>query len=158
MAIDFSPLYRHTVGYDRLPSLLEAALRANDPDTQYPPYNIEAVGEDRYAISLAVAGFAKENLDINVENGVLTITGRRSTDVEHKYLHQGIVQRPFTRKFNLAEHVEVEGAQLRDGLLTVRLLRQLPEALKPKRISIDAGSSTLEHQPDEQKSQQRSAA
>ncbi|MEL6869753.1 MAG: Hsp20 family protein, partial [Pseudomonadota bacterium] len=100
--IDLTPLYRSTVGYDRLASLLDTALRTDSVGTGYPPYNIEVTGEDRYGITLAVAGFAESDLEINVENGVLTVRGRKQDEQERKFLHQGIANRAFERKFNLA--------------------------------------------------------
>jgi len=144
-AIDFSPLYRSTVGFDRLANLLDNALQQNH-STGYPPYNIESVEENQYAITVAVAGFSEGELDIQTERGVLTIRGKKAEDKkERKYLHQGIATRGFERKFQLADHVEVTGADLNNGLLTVSLTKEVPEAMKPKRIAIGNGSKTIEH-------------
>lgn len=141
--IDLTPLYRSTVGYDRLGSLLDSALRS-DVGTGYPPYNIEVTGEDRYSVTLAVAGFSEADLEINVENGVLTVRGRKQDDAERKFLHQGIANRAFERKFNLAEYVEVVDASLENGLLTVALRKELPEAMKPRSIAINGKVAAIE--------------
>ena len=141
--IDLSPLYRNTVGYDRLASLLDSALRTDSVGGGYPPYNIEVTGEQRYAIDIAVAGFAEGDLDINVENGVLTVRGRKQDDSERRFLHQGIANRAFERKFNLAEYVEVVDARLNNGLLTISLRKELPEAMKPRSIAIN-GNTAIE--------------
>ncbi len=146
MNIDLSPLYRHTVGYDRIASLLDAALRVDPASNGYPPYNIEVVDTDRYAITLAIAGFRKDELELEVERGVLSVKGKkRESDTKRKYLHQGIAFRSFERKFNLAEHVEVAGAEFNDGLLTVSLVRKIPEGLKARRIDISDSNQALEH-------------
>jgi molecular chaperone IbpA len=145
--IDLSPLYRSTVGFDRFGSLLDTLMSAEkSASTGYPPYNIEVVGEDRYSITIAVAGFEESDLDIQVENGTLTVSGKQEkADVERKYLHQGIANRSFERKFTLADHVEVSGAELRNGLLRLSLVKEVPEAMKPRKISIDGAESVLEH-------------
>lgn len=147
MTIDLSPLYRHTIGYDRFASLLDSALRGEPVGSTYPPYNIEVVEEDRYAITLAVAGFSRDELEIELEKGVLSIRGKKNPEkTRHNYLHHGIAFRSFERKFNLAEHVEVSGAEYRDGLLIVNLLRRVPEAMKPQRIEIQGGAQVLTHE------------
>lgn len=146
--IDLTPLYRSTIGFDRFGSLLNAALGAEKPASGgYPPYNIEVVGENQYAITLAVAGFTRNDIDIQVEHGVLTIRGKQdSDDREHNYLHQGIANRAFERKFTLADHVEVTGAELSNGLLKLSLVKEVPEAMKPRKIEIGGDSdSVLEH-------------
>ncbi len=144
--IDLTPLYRNTVGYDRLASLLDNAFRAEQSNSSYPPYDIEALDENRYTISLAVAGFTQDELDIQVERGVLTVKGKKTEDKsERNYLYRGIASRAFERKFNLADHVEITGARLVNGLLTIDLKHELPEAMKPKRIKIDSDTSVLEH-------------
>lgn len=145
--IDLSPLYRSTVGFDRFGSLLDTLMSAEKPaSTGYPPYNIEVAGEDRYTITIAVAGFEESDLDIQVENGMLTVRGKlEKTDVDRKYLHQGIANRSFERKFTLADHVEVSGAELRNGLLQLSLVKEVPEAMKPRKISIGGTESVLEH-------------
>ena len=113
--IDLTPLYRNSVGFDRLASLLDNALRTDTVSTGYPPYNIEVTGEERYAVTLAVAGFTDSELDISVEKGVLTVRGRKQDDEDRKFLHQGIANRAFERKFNLADYVEVTDAALDNG-------------------------------------------
>jgi len=141
--IDFTPLYRNSVGFDRMANLLDAAFRSDAAGSGYPPYNIESLDESRYAITLAVAGFKLSELDIHVEGGVLTVSGRKDEEGERRYLHRGIANRAFERKFNLAEHVEVTGAALENGLLNIQLVKQIPEAMKPRRIAI--GTDALEH-------------
>lgn len=142
--IDLSPLYRSSIGFDRLGSLLNSALNAEQSYSSYPPYNIEVTGENEYQISLAVAGFAENELDIQTERGVLTVRGKKSTtDNGQEYLHQGIANRSFERKFNLADHVEVTGADLANGLLTVKLVKEIPEAMKPKKIPVNGVTGNL---------------
>lgn len=144
--IDLTPLYRSSIGFDRFGSLLDSALRADQSWAGYPPYNIEVTGENRYAISLAVAGFNESELDIQVEKGVLSVKGSKaSDDREHEYLYQGIANRNFERKFNLADYVEVTGAQLRDGLLTIHLVMEIPDEMKPRSIEIHRDSKVIEH-------------
>lgn len=149
--IDLSPLYRSTVGFDRFGSLLDNVMGAEkSASTGYPPYNIEVVGDDRYAITIAVAGFEESDLDIQVENGILTVRGKlEKADVERKYLHQGIANRSFERKFTLADHVEVTAAELRNGILQLSLVKEVPEAMKPRRISIGGADTVLEHKASE---------
>jgi molecular chaperone IbpA len=126
--IDFSPLYRSAVGFDRLAALLDAAARSEAP-TGYPPYNIETVGENAYRIELAVAGFKPEELNIEARENVLTVQGRKTANDEAKrYLHRGLAERNFERRFQLADYVVTTGAELADGLLSISLERQLPEA------------------------------
>ena len=144
--IDLTPLYRSSIGFDRLGSLLDTALRGDQTSSGYPPYNIEVRSENEYAITLAVAGFGEDDLDIQVEQGVLTVRGKKTENTkESQYLYQGIATRSFERKFNLADHVEVSGAELKQGLLTVNLVREIPEAMKPKRIAINAADDAIEH-------------
>ncbi len=150
--IDLSPLYRSTIGFDRLGALLDTALRADQASAGYPPYNIEATGENRYGITLAVAGFEENELDIQTERGVLTVRGKKADEgKERKYLHQGIATRAFERKFSLADHVEVTGAQLNNGLLTISLVKEIPEAMKPKSIAINSNGNLIQHQSDQSK-------
>ena len=148
--IDLSPLYRNSIGFDRMAALLDNALRTESAGPGYPPYNIEVLEENRYAISLALAGFAESDLDISVEKGVLTVRGKKSDEAERKYLHQGIANRAFERKFNLADHIEVTAADLSNGLLTISLVKEIPEAMKPKSIAINSGSAkaNLEQKAD----------
>lgn len=140
-AFDLSPLFRSTVGYDRLAHMAEAARRGHDGTATYPPYNIEKRGDDGYAITLAVAGFAPDDLSVEVEDAVLTVRGRKARQdagdgAEADYLHRGIALRDFVRRYQLADHVRVDGADLDNGLLTVRLHREVPEAAKPRRIPV----------------------
>lgn len=142
---DFSPLYRSTVGFDQLQSLLDSVTQDTSPT--YPPYNIERTSENEYRITVAVAGFGQDDLDIEVKQNVLTIGGKRAEPEDTTYLHRGIAGRGFERRFQLADHVEVKGAHLENGLLHVDLVRRVPEALKPRRIEISApagGPRTLE--------------
>jgi len=138
-AFDLSPLFRSTVGYDRLAHLAEAARRGNDGAASYPPYNIEKRGDDGYAITLAVAGFAPDELTVEVEDAVLTVAGRKAradAAAEPELLHRGIAFRDFVRRFQLADQVKVDGADLDNGLLTVRLHREAPLAAKPRQIPV----------------------
>jgi len=145
-SIDLTPLYRSSVGFDRFGSLLNTALRGEQVSTGYPPYNIEATGDDHYGITLAVAGFGESEIDIQVEKSVLTVRGKKSeSDVERKYLYQGIANRSFERKFNLADHVGVTGASLDNGLLTISLVQEVPEAMKPKKIAIGSAEKVIPH-------------
>ena len=144
-SIDLTPLYRSSIGFDRLASLLNTALNTDTVTPGYPPYNIEMIDESRYAITLAVAGFEKSELDINVEKGVLTVRGKKATEDKRNYLHQGIANRTFERKFNLADYVEITNANLSDGLLTISMIKEIPEAMKPKTIAINEKANVIEH-------------
>ncbi len=138
--IDLSPFYRSSVGFDRLGSLIDSALRT-EQSAGYPPYNIEVLSESEYAITLALAGFDESDIDIQTEKGVLTVKGKKETKKENaNYLHQGIANRSFERKFNLADFVEVSGASLDNGMLSINLVREIPEAMKPKKIAINGSS------------------
>ena len=133
--VDFSPLYRSVVGFDRLAALLDAA--STGEATGYPPYNIETAGPDAYRIEMAVAGFKPEELSIEVKENVLTVQGRKAANDESRhFLHRGLAERNFERRFQLAEYVVVTDAKLADGLLQISLKREVPEALKPRRIEI----------------------
>ena len=138
---DLTPLYKSTIGFDRFASLFDS-LGALDGDVPaYPPYNIERLGESEYRISMAVAGFGEKDLDIEVKENTLTIRGeRKTTEEKSEYLHRGIATRAFERRFQLADHVEIKGAELTNGLLHVDLRRELPEAMKPRHIAINAGN------------------
>jgi len=142
--VDFTPLYRSVVGVDRLANLLEAAAKAEGP-TGYPPYNIESVGENAYRIEIAVAGFKADELDIQVKENLLTVTGRKAANDEgRQYLHRGLAERNFERRFQLADYVLVTEADLKDGLLSIALKRELPESLKARKVEISqAPASTL---------------
>jgi molecular chaperone IbpA len=143
--LDLTPLYRSSVGFDRFGSLLDAAFQTGKATAGYPPYNIEALEENRYGITLAVAGFKEADLDIETENNALTIRGNQGQDDDKNYLHQGIARRSFERKFNLADHVKVTNATLADGLLTVELVQEIPETMKPRSININSHlSSTIQ--------------
>jgi molecular chaperone IbpA len=132
---DFSPLYRSAIGFDRLAQLFDEAQRA---DSSYPPYNIELVSEDKYRITMAVAGFDRSEIEIVTEGDSLKITGRRTREeIPHNFLHRGIASRDFEHSFQLAEHVRIVGAKLDNGLLNIDLAREIPEALKPRKILID---------------------
>lgn len=138
---DASPLYRSTVGFDRLFDLLDSAARA---DAGWPPYNIEKAGDDQYRITMAVAGFGPNEIDMVQEGTSLTVTGQRQPEGSSaQYLHRGIAGRSFKQTFSLAEHVKVTGANLENGMLTVDLVREVPEAYKPRRISISQGSGAV---------------
>lgn len=138
---DLSPLYRSTVGFERLGTLLSNATRV-DNGTGFPPYNIEVVGEDKYRITMAVAGFSEEDLSITSEQNKLTISGRKEErEDSREYLYRGIAERSFERRFQLADHVKVNGAKLENGLLHIQLHREIPEAMKPQNIEIESGKS-----------------
>lgn len=135
-AFDFSPLYRSMIGVDRMADLIETAMRS-DGDPNYPPCDIEKTGEDSYRITLAVAGFRSDDLELTAQPNLLVVTGRKDTpDEERSYLYKGIAQRAFQRRFELADYVVVKNAAYADGLLTVELAREVPEALKPRQIPI----------------------
>ena len=144
---DFSPLYRSAVGFDRLANLLESASRSSQ-ENGWPPYNIETTGENAYRIEIAVAGFTTDELNIEVKENLLTVTGRKTANddaaPQKTYLHRGLAERDFERRFQLADYVVVTDADLVNGLLSISLKRELPEALKPRRIEIGAGSTLIE--------------
>ena len=135
--IDFTPLFRSAIGFDRLATALESAHRSEAGG--YPPYNIEVTGQDKYRISMAVAGFAGPDLDIQVKESILTVSGSRkdeNKDTERRFLYRGIATRNFERQFQLADYVKVVDARLEDGLLHIDLVREIPEAMKPRTIEI----------------------
>ncbi|MGB3313141.1 MAG: Hsp20 family protein [Albidovulum sp.] len=147
---DFSPLYRATVGFDRIADLMDRVLTADAPQPTYPPYNIEKTDENAYRITIAVAGFSDDELTVEVKEGALLVSARKGAEDEGKtYLHRGIATRAFERRFALADHVKVTGASHADGMLHVDLVREVPEALKPRRIEI-AGPATVEAKAVEQ--------
>jgi molecular chaperone IbpA len=139
---DFAPLWRSTVGFDRLFDLLDETQHRTEDN--YPRYNIERLGEDRYQISLALAGFSPDEIAVTAEQNVLTVEGRRSDKHQHEYLYQGISARPFKRQFNLADYVQVKTATFDNGLLRIELVRETPEPMKPRRIAIGSGASTAQ--------------
>jgi molecular chaperone IbpA len=147
---DLTPIWRSTVGFDRLVGLIDDSLRLAGEDND-PPYNIARTGEDNYRISLALAGFKPEEITVTAEQNMLTVEGRKADKDDREYLYQGISGRPFRRQFNLADYVEVKGASFEDGLLQVDLVRELPEAMKPRRIAVKSGPSRGEPQQIEQK-------
>jgi molecular chaperone IbpA len=137
---DFSPLFRYSVGFDRIERMLGTASERADQAPGYPPYNIEAAGADAYRITMAVAGFREQDLDIQIKENALSVAGNITDgDGGGKFLHQGIAARSFNQRFDLADHVKVSGANLDNGLLTIDLVRELPEALQPRRIAVKKG-------------------
>ncbi len=139
--VDFSPLYRSTVGFDRLFTMLDSLAQPEGGQTTYPPYNIERTGEDAYRISMAVAGFSDEEISIEAHRNVLTVKGERKEESDSEgsdLLYRGIASRAFERRFQLADHVEVMGATLKNGLLHIDLKRNIPEEMKPRKIEITA--------------------
>ena len=150
---DLSPLFRSTVGFDRMTRLLESAMKADESALSYPPYNIEKLSDDAYRITMAVAGFAAEDLEIMSQENVLVITGKaRKEEETAQYLHRGIAGRAFERRFQLADHIKVTGAALANGLLHVDLVREIPETLKPRNIRIE---TTAAAQPQVGQSQSK---
>ncbi|GLX81203.1 Hsp20 family protein [Thalassotalea eurytherma] len=142
---DFSPLYRSFIGFDHLAGLIDKASR-QDKQSSYPPYNIELIAEDKYRITMAIAGFVEAELDIESKQNTLIVTGTKTpaeSKTERTFLHQGIAERNFERKFQLGDHVKVIGAHLENGLLHIELEREIPEALKPRKIVIN-GSKLIE--------------
>ena len=140
---DFSPLFRSTIGFDRLARLVDAATHVDSAALSYPPYNIEKTGEDSYRLTMAVAGFARDEIDIVVQENTLFVTGKAQTEDENgRYLHRGIARRAFERRFSLADHIKVTGASLDNGLLHVDLVREVPEAMKPRTVKITGGEPT----------------
>ncbi len=138
-APDLSALWRSSVGFDRMLDIIDDSFRETGEEN-YPPYDIEKAGEDRYRISLAVAGYSPDEIAITAEQNVLTVEGRKTDKGDREYLYRGITQRPFRHVFDLADFVEVKGASFENGLLQIDLDRQVPEAMKPRRIAINAGS------------------
>lgn len=154
-SFSLAPLFRHSIGFDRFNDLFERAFEA-DASASYPPYNVEKHGENEYRIVLALAGFAEQDLSINVESGVLTVTGARPANEQSGktvgYMHQGIAQRSFKLSYRLEDHIEVQGANLENGLLTIDLLRVIPEEEKPRQIPIGSHAA---HQPRVEKTESR---
>ncbi|MCT2540485.1 Hsp20 family protein [Sedimentimonas flavescens] len=143
-SFDFSPLYRATVGFDRVADMMDRVLSAEVAQPTYPPYNIEKTDENAYRISIAVAGFGSDELNVELREGALIVSGKKAEEeAARTYLHRGIATRAFERRFALADHMKVTGASHADGMLHIELVREVPEALKPRRIEI-AGPSTVE--------------
>lgn len=141
---DFSPLYRSAIGFDRLAQLFDDAQRS-ESQPSYPPYNIELIAENQYRITMAVAGFDRSEIEIESERDTLKITGRKAREeTARNFLHRGIASRNFEHSFQLADHVHVVGAKLDNGLLNIELAREIPEALKPRKIAIDAGADNVQ--------------
>ncbi|MCA1322826.1 Hsp20 family protein [Herbaspirillum sp. alder98] len=140
---DLSPLYRTAIGFDRLAQMFDNAQRNDQPS--YPPYNIALVAEDKYRITMAVAGFSRSEIEIETENETLKVVGRKQKeDQQVNFLHRGIAARDFEQRFQLANHIKVTGASLENGLLNIELVREVPEALKPRKIDIGAGDSNVQ--------------
>ncbi|MBK8187517.1 MAG: Hsp20 family protein [Cellvibrio sp.] len=150
---DFSPLYRSSIGFDRMANLLDNLSRTEQAQPSYPPYNIELTGEDKYRITMAVAGFDSSEISIEVNQNLLRVSANKPNDAQEKtYLHQGIAARSFERKFQLADHVQVQSANYQNGLLHIDLQRIIPESMKPRSIpiSVSASSPNLIHKNDAQ--------
>jgi molecular chaperone IbpA len=144
--VSFTPLLRQTVGFDRFNDLFETLLSEGDRFDSYPPYNIEKSGEDEYRITMAVAGFGEKDLNIVLEDGTLTVSGQitdKSEEEGKTYLHRGIATRSFSRAFRLADHILVEDAEIKDGLLTIALRREVPEEMKPRMIPVRSSKGLL---------------
>jgi molecular chaperone IbpA len=157
---DFTPFRRSTVGFDRLFEMLENGSSMTGAES-YPPFNLEQDGQDRYRITLAVAGFAQDEIDITAQQNLLIVSGRKQENEERSYVHRGIATRSFERRFALGDYVQVKGAELRDGLLSIELVREIPEEMKPRRIEIGGGSSQRqigEQRADNENSEQSAAA
>jgi molecular chaperone IbpA len=145
-SFDFSPLYRSAIGFDHLASLLDSIDNSDRSATSYPPYNIELVKDDNYRITMAVAGFGEDDINVEVENNTLTVSSLRKEeegDNSRNYLHRGIAERNFRRQFKLADHIKVTGANMANGLLHIDLVREIPEAMKPRQIAINSNIQRL---------------
>jgi len=143
--LDFSPLFRHSVGFDRMQNLLDAAAQRETATNSYPPYNIEQLDDDAYRITMAVAGFSEADLDLTVTENSLVVTGKPSDEASEtaKYLHHGIAGRAFERRFQLADHIKIKGAELVNGMLSIDLEREIPEEKKPRKIAVS--TKALDH-------------
>ena len=150
--LDLAPLFRSSVGFDNLTRVLDAVTRHDDSHVSYPPYNIAKASDDEYRITFAVAGFGDEDIDVVVENNTLTVKGKVTPSNENAtYLHRGIAGRPFERRFQLADHIQVSGAAMENGLLHVDLKREVPESLKPRAIAITSAASATQIEDAAQK-------
>ena len=147
MNFDLTPLFRTSVGFDRMAQLLDQANRI-DQTPSYPPYNIESIDDNNYRITLALAGFGDNDLEITTEQNTLTVKGKKDSDVEGKFIHRGIANRTFERRFQLADHVKVRAATMNNGLLHIELEREIPEEMKPRTISIGTEQKTLDQKPE----------
>ena len=157
-AFDFTPYRRSSIGFDRLFDLLESAGRSAEQGDAYPPFDVEQNGDDAYRISLAVAGFSRGEIDITTKPNLLVVSGRKREEGERTFLHRGIATRAFERQFQLADYVEVTGASMADGLLRIDLKREIPEAVKPRKIEIGGGESEAESSPRLVEGEARQAA
>jgi molecular chaperone IbpA len=137
MNLDLTPLFRTSVGFDRMAQMMNQAHRIDQANVSYPPYNIETIEENKYQITLALAGFTQNDIEITSEQNVLVIRGKTKDDVERKYLHRGIATRSFERKFQLADHVKVTTAAMENGLLHIQMMKEIPEAMKARKIEIN---------------------
>ncbi len=158
-AFDFAPFRRSTVGFDRLFDMLETAGRTEQDN--YPPFDIEQDGDDRYRITLAVAGFRQDEIDITAQQNLLIVSGRKQENEGRHYVHRGIANRSFERRFALGDYVQVKDAELRDGLLSIELVREIPEAMKPRKIEIGGGESQVrigDQHAENENSKERAAA
>ncbi|HEX2580977.1 MAG TPA: Hsp20 family protein [Dongiaceae bacterium] len=144
---DFTPLFRSTIGFDRLRDMFDATLQNDQP--AYPPYNIERLADDKYRLTMAVAGFGEDDIAITAQENLLLVTGKvKNGDDKREYLYRGIAGRAFERRFQLADHIKVEGARLENGLLHIDLVREIPEAMKPRQIKVAGASQpqqTIDH-------------
>jgi molecular chaperone IbpA len=160
-ALSLTPLFRNTVGFDRFNDLFQSLLQADEGANGYPPYNIEKHGEDRYGITMAVAGFTEKDLNITLQSDRVTVSGRIEdrNDENAEYLYRGIAARPFERTFRLADHMKVTGAEMKDGLLRIELVREVPEEQKPRTIQIKGagGSKSIEHSSNDNKTSKKVA-
>lgn len=144
---DFSPLFRSTIGFDRFARLLDSATRVDSGAVAYPPYNIEKTGDETYRLTMAVAGFSRDEIDITVQENALTVVGKaQNGENEGRFLHRGIARRAFERRFSLADHIKVVGASLDSGMLHVDLVHEVPEAMKPRKVEIGTGQPRLVEQ------------
>ena len=143
-SFDFAPLYRATVGFDQIADLMDRVMATDTNQTSYPPYNIEKLDDDSYRISIAVAGFAEDDLNVEVRENALIVSAKKAEDEDKSYLHRGIATRAFERRFDLADHVVVTAASHENGMLNIDLKREVPEALKPRRIEIQRPGNMIE--------------
>ena len=150
MNLDLTPLFRTSVGFDRVAQMMNQAHRIDQNNASYPPYNIETLDENKYQITLALAGFTQDDLDITSEQNILVVRGKTENDVERKYLHRGIATRSFERKFQLADHVKVTTAAMENGLLHIQLMKEIPEAMKPRKIEINNQSKVIENNSEKE--------
>lgn len=156
--LSLTPLFRSTVGFDRFNDLFQSLMDTDEAATGYPPYNIEKHGEDRYGITMAVAGFTEKELNITFHNDRVVVSGRKEDKEEGvEYVYQGIASRAFERTFRLADHMKVTGAEMKDGLLRIKLVREIPEERKPRMIQINAGGDqkTIEHSSNDNNSKDK---